>query len=76
MHQLLRRGEEALNLPKWVQHLWVFNTQETNVNAHFNEEVLQRYLRMCGYSVNQEMNMASVKIWVDMEKDQSVYEHI
>jgi hypothetical protein len=38
----------------WLKWLWVYNAQEDNVSTFKHTEVLDRYLKMCGYSIESE----------------------
>jgi hypothetical protein len=45
--------EEDEHLDNWLIELWIFNTQEQNVNAFFHKAVLDKYLTICGYTVDK-----------------------
>jgi hypothetical protein len=38
----------------WLKWLWVYNRQEDNVSTFKHEDVLYRYLDMCGYTIENE----------------------
>jgi len=43
-------------LKPWVKHLWVYNEKELNTNARYHEQLIDRYLLMCGYTkTNDEL---------------------
>ena len=46
--QMFGRREQ---LQQWQRSLWVFSTQENNVSAFLHAELVEEYLRLCGYEL-------------------------
>ena len=48
--EIIDHRTEGKNMEQWVKHLWVYNEKELNTNARFHEQLIDRYLFMCGYT--------------------------
>jgi hypothetical protein len=60
------RMKDGACMPQWLRDLWVFNKQETNINAYHHKALLERYLARCGYK-NRDVGHAHNKVPSDIE---------
>jgi len=45
-----RNKKETIQLKPWMLDLWAFTNQERNTNAYLHEDVINAYLKVCGYT--------------------------
>jgi len=63
-----REKDKDKKMKEWVKHLWVYNEKELNTNARFHEELINRYLYMCGYT----KNVLELEIQVNKDEEKMV----
>lgn len=69
--EIIDHRTEGKDMELWVKHLWVYNEKELNTNARFHQELIDRYLFMCGYTKNlfdQDIDLAE-------DSDEDSYTH-
>jgi hypothetical protein len=54
LQRLAKRRGISDEHPKWVTRLWVMCHQEANVSAHYHKELLAEYLKICGYTHEEQ----------------------
>jgi hypothetical protein len=73
-----RNERQAIQISPWLIELWAFTNQERNTNAYLHEDVINEFLRICGYTAenlvptrNQQRGLQQCEI--DDEFDDNNY---
>jgi hypothetical protein len=76
-----RYEKQGVKVAPWLVDLWCFTKQEKNCNALLHEDIIDEYLRMCGYTSQnlvptRKQQMDIRKVQIDESFDDNDYKEI